>query len=80
MLQDAVAKAQAAAAASAASPWTTLREKEKNEIRSLLFDMKHSISHGTKYEAPPRADMPPLPKHQYEYEVCALVGFPFLFF
>ncbi|CAM9554270.1 unnamed protein product, partial [Scytosiphon promiscuus] len=43
--------------------------KNTDEIRSLLFDIKHSISHGTKYEAPPRKDLPPLPMHQYEYEV-----------
>lgn len=43
--------------------------QDEAEIRSLMFDMKVSLSHGKKYEPPPRSDMPPLPMHQYEYEV-----------
>ncbi|CAM9761275.1 unnamed protein product, partial [Laminaria digitata] len=57
--QEAVAKAPVEAPPS----------QDEVDIRSLMFDMKVSLSHGKKYEPPPRSDMPPLPMHQYEYEV-----------
>lgn len=74
--QQASAKARAssnssinAAVAGATPPGATGKDKDRDEITSLLFDMKHSVSHGTKYEPPPRTDQPPLAKHHYEYEV-----------
>ena len=59
LLQEAEAKA----------PVETPPSQDEAEIRSLMFDMKLSLSHGKKYEPPPRSDMPALPMHQYEYEV-----------
>ena len=53
--------------------------QDEAEIRSLMFDMKVSLSHGKKYEPPPRSDMPPLPMHQYEYEVRVAFFYSFLF-
>lgn len=68
----AAAAVVAAAVAAAAATDTALVSKEdkcREEIASLLLDVKQSISHGKKYEAPPRVDLPPMPMHQYEYEV-----------
>lgn len=74
--QEALANARASHnAAPAATSWAAMeKDKDRDEIRSLLFDMKHSISHGSKYDPPPRVDKLPLPKHHYEYEVRV---FPF---
>lgn len=63
ILQDASAKATTVA------PRSREEDEGQGEIKALLFDMKHSMSHGKKYEAPPRADMPRLEMHEYEYEV-----------
>lgn len=61
---------EASAKVAAADALRSLQEdQDKGEIADLLFDMKHSMSHGKKYEAPPRSDMPPLAMHDYEYEV-----------
>lgn len=37
----------------------------------MLFDMENSISHGRKYESPPRTDLPMLEMHPAEYEASA---------
>lgn len=54
--------------------------KEEEELRSILFDMKQSLAHGKKYDAPPRADIPALPMHEQEYEVRFVFVFLFSIF